>query len=360
MSRDDFNKGVRDILAHRAGFRCSKPDCRAPTSGPNTQGEGHINLGVAAHITAASAGGPRYDPRLSPEDRGSASNGIWLCHSHAHEIDVDVVRFSVEVLKSWKRHAEDAARAMLGRPISAMGVDVVLDVSLQRDLNDGLVVIGETSLPDGTKMMGNLRRGGPALLAQAECIVKDRRLLLGPFTQSRHAALPQHWYEIDIYSYFNAAWAQPTHVLDLVGSEGANLAGRLAQAVDPELDDTEYSVQARFECPAPPLALESELSQAETKSAIQLLRGSFLTVGGEDEPSTKTVEDILRSFLENGLTEHEGWKASVTTQGVVDVTYSFLDGNKPKVARWQVMPRAGEIRCRNQAAKMVSWCPPKP
>jgi hypothetical protein len=139
--------------------------------------------------------------------------------------------------------------------------------------------------------------------------------------------------------------------------EGAKLAGNLAQAVDPELDDTEHSVQAKFECAAPPLTREPELSQAETESAIHLLRRSFLTIGGEDEPSAKTVEDVLQYFLDIGLKENEGWKASVISQGLVDVTYSFLDGSNLGLAHWQVIPRAGEIRCRNRAAKMVSWLP---
>jgi hypothetical protein len=47
-------------------------------------------------------------------------------------------------------------------------------------------------------------------------VVKDRRLLLGPFTHSGQA-LPQTWYEIDVYCYFNPAWDQPAHVLALVG-----------------------------------------------------------------------------------------------------------------------------------------------
>jgi hypothetical protein len=70
--------------------------------------------------------------------------------------------------------------AMLGRPISSTGLDVVIDVSLQRDLNNGLLVIGETSLPDGTRLTANLHRREPGIIAQASCTVKDRRLLLGP------------------------------------------------------------------------------------------------------------------------------------------------------------------------------------
>ncbi len=76
-TRDDFAQRTKDILAKRAGFLCSNPSCRALTSGPsNGTDEGTVNLGVAAHIKAAAPGGPRYDPRQTPEQRSSLTNGL--------------------------------------------------------------------------------------------------------------------------------------------------------------------------------------------------------------------------------------------------------------------------------------------
>ena len=57
---------------------------------------------MAAHITAAWAGGPRYDPDLLPEERTNPSNGIWLCQNCAKLIDNDIVRFGIELLLKWK------------------------------------------------------------------------------------------------------------------------------------------------------------------------------------------------------------------------------------------------------------------
>lgn len=92
--RDDFTEAVKDSVASRVGFKCSNPDCRAPTAGPQTDSSKSLNLGVAAHITAASPGGPRYDPNLTPEQRRSPENAIWLCQTHAKLVDNDPTRFT--------------------------------------------------------------------------------------------------------------------------------------------------------------------------------------------------------------------------------------------------------------------------
>lgn len=104
--RDDFNRATKDLLAKQAGHRCAHPHCAKPTSGADESGTGAINIGVAAHITAASAGGPRYDPALTSEQRKDASNGIWLCQDHAHAVDADDSGFSAETLRTWKRQAQ--------------------------------------------------------------------------------------------------------------------------------------------------------------------------------------------------------------------------------------------------------------
>lgn len=107
--RDDFSSQVKDVLAKRVGYRCSNPACRKPTSGPQADPAKAINLGVAAHLTAASPGGPRYDPTLTPEARSAESNGLWLCQNCAKLIDSDVIRYPLEVLRAWKTVAEHQA-----------------------------------------------------------------------------------------------------------------------------------------------------------------------------------------------------------------------------------------------------------
>ena len=79
--------------------------------GPHSDSTKAVNIGVAAHITAASEGGPRYYPKLSSEERQSSNNGIWLCQDCAKLIDTDELRFPVDLLHEWKRKAEEAAQS---------------------------------------------------------------------------------------------------------------------------------------------------------------------------------------------------------------------------------------------------------
>lgn len=111
--RDEFPGRVKDTLAKRVGQRCSNPNCARATSGPHQDTGRSVSIGVASHITAASAGGPRYDISLSPSERSSIVNGIWLCQSCAKIIDNDVTRYTTEILRNWKREAEFQADSEL-------------------------------------------------------------------------------------------------------------------------------------------------------------------------------------------------------------------------------------------------------
>jgi hypothetical protein len=111
--RDNFPAAIKKILAERENYHCSNPECRRPTSGPHIHPAKTVNVGVAAHLTAASPGGPRFDVSLSAEQRRSAENGIWLCQKCAKLADNDPLRYTLEVLQSWKRTAETIATSEL-------------------------------------------------------------------------------------------------------------------------------------------------------------------------------------------------------------------------------------------------------
>jgi len=116
LARDNFPKSLISILKDRVSNRCSNPDCRVPTSGPSG-GEKVSNIGVAAHITAASKGGPRYDNSIDSVQRKSIDNAIWLCHNCSIDIDRDEVEYTVDRLKEWKEKAERTTKEELGKKL---------------------------------------------------------------------------------------------------------------------------------------------------------------------------------------------------------------------------------------------------
>ena len=104
--RDEFSAAVKDALAKRAAYMCSKEDCLELTIGPHSDPLKATRTGEAAHITAAAKGGARFDAALSSVQRSSIENGIWLCATCATRIDKDEDGFSADIIRQWKRDHE--------------------------------------------------------------------------------------------------------------------------------------------------------------------------------------------------------------------------------------------------------------
>lgn len=113
--RDDFTTKTKEILAKRVTYKCSNPHCRKPTIGPNLDPNKTVLIGVAAHISAASVGGPRYNQDLTPVERSAINNAIWLCQNCSSLIDKDIRKYTVELLDDWKTNAENEAFEALQR-----------------------------------------------------------------------------------------------------------------------------------------------------------------------------------------------------------------------------------------------------
>ena len=117
--RDDFSEEVKRTVAARVGYRCSRPTCRALTIGPQVNPSKALNVGVAAHITAASPRGPRYNAALTSEERRHANNAIWLCQNCGKLVDNDQTKFTEGELRQWKQTAEAEALALIGKTATA-------------------------------------------------------------------------------------------------------------------------------------------------------------------------------------------------------------------------------------------------
>ena len=126
-TRDEFSRETKDVVAKRVGLQCSNPNCRRPTSGPQTDPRKAVNIGVAAHICAAAPGGPRYDPRMSIEERSAIDNALWLCQNCAKLIDNDPAHYTPDLLCRWRRLSEEAAlTAVAAVPTTAPATDAEL------------------------------------------------------------------------------------------------------------------------------------------------------------------------------------------------------------------------------------------
>jgi hypothetical protein len=354
-SRDDFPNGVKSILALRAGYRCSKPDCRALTVGPSdADPAAFANIGVAAHITAASPGGPRFDPTLTPEERRSVTNGIWTCQNHGKEIDDDVVRYSFDLLRAWKHHAEVEARAMLGHPISAQSLDISMQVAVHRALNNSLLITGTTNLPTGTKLWTELYdHRTDLLLGQVETLVINGMLAASGFMQGAHP-YPHGWYIVQVVAYFNGPWQQPEAVIRIVGREGEYLVGRFAEPLHPEFDESEKRLRASFAIIAPPLTGAPPPTSADLQTAIEIVKRAVLIVNGRK--SASSVCEVVDLFMASpGLRVLQGWSAEAEANGSIVVTFSFWNNKTPEKAAWVVILETSEVRYKNLYGKYMSW-----
>ena len=99
-----------------------------------------MDVGVAAHITAAAPGGPRYDPSLSPDQRADATNGIWLCQNCAKLVDNDPVQFGADLLRKWKSQAEAYSLQDIGKTATTEETTKIVDkwVSLGYEQKAGI------------------------------------------------------------------------------------------------------------------------------------------------------------------------------------------------------------------------------
>jgi len=118
MDDGRFSETTKRLLAKRVGYLCSNPNCGCSTVGPHLSEDKTISIGEGAHICAASPNGPRFDISMSDTERKSSDNGIWLCAICATKIDRDLERFSVDVLRHWKKNAEYKAQTQLDNPSS--------------------------------------------------------------------------------------------------------------------------------------------------------------------------------------------------------------------------------------------------
>lgn len=100
MARKAISKETVRVLFSKTGNQCAFPGCTHPLVDDDNDFVAQI-----CHIEAANAGGERFNPNMSDDERYGPSNLLVLCHRH-HVKTNDVNVFTVEVLKKMKAEHE--------------------------------------------------------------------------------------------------------------------------------------------------------------------------------------------------------------------------------------------------------------
>lgn len=236
--RDDFSKTVKRALADRVSYRCSNPECRASTSGPQVRPDKALNVGVAAHISAATPGGPRYNPSLTAIERSDASNGVWLCQNCAKLVDNDESRYTEAILQDWKRSAERDALATIGR---ARARSRSAFTEQEREIKRNLALRDKMHL-DFLKPLEERRRLGWETkpyqkFAHSEVLVRSIEDKRYPEVDMHPPSGISSWFKLELYDFYHNG------LVVILGIERAIIdrEGRWAiVAHDQPFDQTQY------------------------------------------------------------------------------------------------------------------------
>lgn len=149
-TRDEFSAKTKELAAKRVGYLCSHPDCRRNTVGASDEGNDRVcNVGVAAHICAAARGGKRYDPNMTSKQRSGIENCIWLCQTHAHLIDTDDNKYTVQLLREWKATAESYSKKLMESAVQPHGLGEKLTLQWRKNfmLDEWEMITGDLLRP---------------------------------------------------------------------------------------------------------------------------------------------------------------------------------------------------------------------
>jgi Fe-S cluster assembly ATPase SufC len=208
--RAEFSAATKKIIAERAGYQCSVLSCGQLTSGPGPGQMQVLKIGMAAHIYAASAGGPRGTGGLSADERGQPENGIWCCYSHGKAIDSDAGNaFSVAELHAWKRlHEARKSAEMSGAAHDRFGLVESISVNSAPILTGRRFELGMRNIITGPNASGK------SILARliASVAYPD---YVAKLSQQRNVDIEVSWFDPYAHNVNTSGRSgNVTHVLD--------------------------------------------------------------------------------------------------------------------------------------------------
>ncbi|KAA0959973.1 hypothetical protein FQ142_14010 [Microbacterium sp. ANT_H45B] len=189
------------------------------TIDPKTEGDRPKAIGKVAHIAAASPGGPRYDPRMTSAERGSAENLMYLCGPHHDAVDTQLGHhtreFLVEAKLAHEAAVERAVRSALGdvtyeeltvvctviasqpAPPQRLGVELALPLQEKIDLNR----LGPTSVQRITDGLSQASRVEAFIGFQNSVKPSFGRSLVARFKSDYYAARAENLEPDGVFDY---------------------------------------------------------------------------------------------------------------------------------------------------------------
>ena len=232
--------------------------------------------------------------------------------------------------------------------------EIKLTVSAERNSFNGVVIVGETNLPDGTKLGVELTHGEKTDAQDFSVFVSAGKFRSASFSKGV-ASIPAGKQEVHIFTYFNEIW-QSKEILRLVGNGGQQLKLSIIIRVedsmlvdgDKVLDYSTVLLVPELNEPRPP--------DPET-SAINLTKKAVLIVDGSR--SSMNVEDGFKFFCGSpGIRNGEGWAAEKQDDGSFNVILDFINGEMGhEKAIWNTNLKTKRVIYRNKNAKYFSWIP---
>ncbi|MGR6520918.1 ABC-three component system protein [Rhodococcus erythropolis] len=218
--RDRVPHAQEKVVISRSGNKCAYPDCGLDlTIDPQSAGDQPKATGKVAHIAAASPGGPRYDASMTPTQRSSAGNLVYLCGPHHDVIDSQLEYHTREFLLGAKRVHEEAVKRAVRNALGAvtyeeltvvctviasappppqqLGVERALPLQEKIDLNR----LGSASVQRITDGLSQAARVADFIAFQNSLSPSFGRILVTRFKSDYYAALAEDLEPDAVFDY---------------------------------------------------------------------------------------------------------------------------------------------------------------
>ncbi|MFF0531106.1 hypothetical protein ACFYT3_22295 [Nocardia amikacinitolerans] len=120
MIGGQFTASTKALVAARAGYMCTNPECNRLLVGPEVSGPDaymKTRIGEVAHIYGHKPGSARHDPLMTDEQRAHPANALWLCEVCHKLIDSnDGIAYPAPLLMQWRDDHGAQVRALLESP----------------------------------------------------------------------------------------------------------------------------------------------------------------------------------------------------------------------------------------------------